>query len=1021
MPTNNASNVIKDYLAYLSAHPNGEEIQYRTQFENFFNKCIPLHLKGRNITTIQEDRHSGIEIDGTPDFFVYEDYGSSKKLVGFIECKKPNFKLEKLIDSSQIKKYAKTCENIIITNYHRFILLQKGKIAQDIELSNEQYSIQKFENLLRDFYSYNYPYIKTKKSLVFVLATQSFYYSIALREFMTPKNEAKNFYIRFTTLFHEYQKTTNYSYELADFCDIYSQSLVYGLILACIDTNKNLNEKELNYLQDIPNEYTLLKEFLSRAYEIYDLPISIKIALINIGKNINLISIEDIKEEFAETNSSKQNIAVYLYEDFLKEYDKLRGTENRKENGVYYTPSEVTNFITRNVNEIIKKRFSLPLGYLSPNVKILDFACGTGTFLHSIFEQIIKNDRDDLYKEDVTKKIKEDIYGFELLFTPYIVAHTTLVNFLEKNGIKLNDKLRIYLTNTLDTRKQEAISGFMTELKKEYETSLKIKKEESILAIVGNPPYFNGKSKANKSEIDDKLKDYKDGLSTKNKKIKLNLDDMYIKFIRFAELKVEECGYGIIGIITNNSYLYGKNHRQMRKHLYETFDEIFILNLHGDMDRKENDQNVFDIKRGVCITFFIKYKKKQKKKVSYFSSINNKINLRLEKLDFLKTAKISNIKWEELNPAETENYWFTKKDFSEKNIYDNFWKLPDIFESIQSCVKTDRDKLVVNYDKAELEKNMRIAFSGNYSKEFIKKYNITNSSSYDFVKKLEEQNFNKNAIIDYIYRPFDIRKIYYKIGFTSRPAKDVAKHFIEYDNIGLVFKKQLNRNIFNTVIIVDKIPDVAILETSHGNAFFTPLYRYEIHLATLTKKANFTSKFDDFLQDLNFKPTPEEILAYIYAVLHSSTYREKYLELLKIDFPAVPFARNRNIFEKYAKIGQKLINLHLLKNLPDDKEIKVNNVPKINFIIESINCDNNNLFLYTNTKQNIKFSHVTSKIYDFEIGSYKPIDKWLTERIKDNVILEAEDLKHLKKMIVAIKNTIAIMKEIEGLGEGYLG
>ncbi|GBU24058.1 DNA methyltransferase [Fibrobacteria bacterium R8-3-H12] len=1012
----NATDQLKEYLGYLQANPNGEEIQYRTAFENFFNKSVPAHLAKRNITAIQEDRRSGIEIEGTPDFFVYEDYGSLfKKLVGFIECKKPAYKLEKLIESEQIKKYAKTCENIIITNYRRFILLQKGRVVHDVELSGEQIQIQKFENLLRDFYGYDYPYIKTKKTLVSALAAQSFYYSVALREFIASKeNEADNFYVKFNALFGEYQKSISYHYELDDFCDIYSQSLVYGLMLSCIDTGKKLDEKELDYLRGIPGEYKLLYEFLSQAYENRDLPTSIKIALINIGKNINLISIEDIQNEFAKTNNGKQNIVVYLYEDFLQEYDNLRKTENREDNGVYYTPIEVANFIARNVNGIIKAKFSMRHGYLSPNVKILDFACGTGTFLHSVFEQLLGECKDDLDKPIAENKITKDIYGFELLFTPYIIAHTVLTRFLKKNGIKMgNERLGIYLTNTLDIS-QHSISSLLPSLKKEYEKAMDIKDREQILAIVGNPPYFNGRSKAEKGMIDSKLNEYKKDLNEK----KINLDDLYIKFIRFAEWKIERYGEGVIGIITNNSYLYGKTHRQMRKHLYETFDEIFILNLHGDMDRKENDQNIFDIKRGVCIAFFIKNKKPQKKNIHYFSTLKNKINSRQEKLAFLENTELSNIQWKKLNPAETENYWFTEKDFSGKSTYKNFWKLTDIFKNTQSCVKTDRDKLVINYNKINLEKNMRTAFSGNYPKEFKEKYDITNSSGYNFADKLKEQKFDENAIIDCIYRPFDIRKIYYKIGFTSRPAKNVAKHLINHDNIGIVFKKQLNRNVFNTIIVVDKIPDVTILETSHGNAFLAPLYLYPDEGGKLIGKAekipNFTDKFKEFLKTLDFKPSPEKILAYIYAALHSPSYRKKYIEFLKTDFPAVPFAQNKTEFEKLAKLGQKLIDLHLLKNLPDDKEIKTSNIPQTNFTIESIHHSNDQLILHTTQKQNISFSGITSKIYDFEIGSYKPIDKWLKYRIKDSVSLCPEDLKHLKEMIIAIKGTLEVVEDVDG-------
>jgi hypothetical protein len=1016
--TTHTADLLKEYLAYLSAHPNGEEIQYRTSFENFFNRSVPPHLAKRNITAIQEDRHSGIDVEGMPDFFVYEDYGSLfKKLVGFIECKKPAYKLEKLIESEQIKKYAKTCENIIITNYHRFILLQKGKVEHDVELSNEQNTIQKFENLLRDFYSYDYPYIKTKKSLVSVLAAQSFYYSVALREFMADReNAAENFYVKFNALFGEYQKSISYHYELEDFCDIYSQSLVYGLMLSCIDTGKNLDEKELDYLRGIPSEYKLLYEFLQQAYENRDLPMPIKLALINIGKNINLISIEDIQKEFAKTSNGKQNIVVYLYEDFLQEYDNLRKTEKRKEGGVYYTPSEVANFIARSVNWIIKAQFSLPHGYLSRNVKILDFACGTGTFLHSIFEQVIGSDMDDVDKEIVRNKIANDIYGFELLFTPYIIAHTVLTRFLKEKGIKMDERLGIYLTNTLDIS-QHSISSLLPSLKREYEKAMDIKDREQILAIVGNPPYFNGRSQAEKGMIDSKLKEYKKDLNETNIQ---PLNDLYIKFIRFAEWKIERCGEGIVGIITNNSYLDGVIHRQMREHLYKTFDEIYIVNLHGNARKGDADKNIFDIMVGVSIVFFVKLKKPAKKIVRYFSTLDNDMISRQEKLSFLENTRFEKIKWKKLNPKETEYYWFVDKDLSLRDEYSKFWKITDIFEHYNSGAKTGKDAITIHYNKQSLDKVIK-DFISLSEQDLATKYEIEDSRDWKISYAKNDLIASKNKkFYSYIsYRPFDKRYtfLHENAGFLERPRYDTTKHF-EKQNIGLCFTRQLLGDSWKHIFVTENMIDAcAVSLKSREWSYIAPLYLYLDNsgikgLGSDEKTPNFTDKFKSFLRTLNFKPSPEKILAYIYAVLHNPDYRKKYIEFLKTDFPAVPFVKDKTAFEKLAKLGQKLIDLHLLKNLPSDKEIKAKNIPQTNFTIESIHHHNDELILYTTQKQNISFSGVTSQIYDFEIGSYKPIEKWLKYRIKDEVSLCAEDLKHLKEMMVAVKETLGVMGEI---------
>jgi len=449
---------------------------------------------------------------------------------------------------------------------------------------------------------YQNQYIKNKKSLTQNLANQSFFFSLALKEFIMDETNLTNFFHRkFSNLFNDFQQSIQYSYQLDDFCDIYSQSFVYGLLLAKLDSKKSIDENPRKYLNQIPLYYRLLREFLKNGFEEDYIPLKIKASLQQVGKNLNLINVEAIEEEFAKNNNDKNSIAVYLYEDFLKAYDKHKEAESRKENGVYYTPKEVADFIVKSVDHIIKDKFNQSMGFLSQGVKTLDFACGTGTFLESLFRLILSDNSnlDDLTKSTIKNKILNDIYGFELLFTPYIVAHTILSKQLRDLGISIDiksnhERLGIYLTNSLDID-QHAISGHMPNLQQEHEKSTNIKNQEDILAIIGNPPYFNGKSQALSKIIDQKISDtYKKNLHEK----KINLDDLYIKFIKLAEYKIAEINKsqcGVVGIITNNSFLDGVTQRKMRESLYNSFDEIYILNLHGNARKKENDQNVLTL------------------------------------------------------------------------------------------------------------------------------------------------------------------------------------------------------------------------------------------------------------------------------------------------------------------------------------------------------------------------------------------------------------------------------------------
>jgi len=820
--------IIKKYLNYISANPHGEEIQYRTQLEIFFNEATKE--KGIKATIIQEDRHSTVKTIGTPDFFVY-DTAKPKKFIGFIECKKPSANLDKIKESEQIKNYEKTTNNIILTNYKRFILLHKSETQYDITLADDEISIIKFSNMLKDFYSYNYPHIKNKKTLVAELANQSFYYSTAIKEFIEAKeNEKENFYTKFNALYNEYQNSINYSYQLDDFCDIYAQSLVYGLMLARLDKNKDLDEENLNYLQYIPDDYKLLNEFLSQAYVSYDLPKSLKHTLINIGKNINMIDVEAIQKEFAKESEGKQHIAVFLYEDFLQEYDRLKKTKNRKESGVYYTPVEATNFITRGVNELIKTRFNMSRGYLADEVKVLDFACGTGTFLHSVFEEMLDENKDDLDRKNIKNKIIDDIYGLELLFVPYIISHTMLTIFLKEHGItfKENERLGIYLANTLDIS-QHSISELLPNLKKEYEKAMEIKSKEEILAIIGNPPYFSGMSQAKKGLIDDELKEYKKGLS-KEKIERLNLDDLYVKFIRFAEWKIEKQKQGIIGIITNNSYLNGLTHRQMRKHLLETFDEIYIFNLHGNARRGEKDKNIFDVMVGVSIVFFVKLSKRAKEKiVKYFSVLDNKLDTRSKKLDFLDNTKFKKIEWKTLEPTEPY-YWFIDKDFSLQKRYSKFWKLTNIFKNSGSGSESERDSITIHYNKQNLD-NVIKDFINLSEKEIAIKYETKDSRDWKVSNAKNDliANKDKDFYSEISYRLFDTRITYYsgKRGFFGTPQYNIMKHF-KKENIGLCFTQQSSSNNWHNVFILKHMTERGVISSrTSENGYIAPLYIYQ--------------------------------------------------------------------------------------------------------------------------------------------------------------------------------------------------
>ena len=439
---------------------------------------------------------------------------------------------------------------------------------------------------------------------------------------------------------------------------------------------------------------------------------------------------------------------------------------------------------------------------------------------------------------------------------------------------------------------------------------------------------------------------------------------------------------------------------------------------------------------GVTISFFIKHPAIKKKAVFYYSSKDNGLLQRRDKLEFLKDNSIKSIDWKELNPSETKNYFFIPKDFNFKEEYKNFWSVKDIFNNPSLPIMSKKDynnnkqrtkRIAYQYSEKALC-DLKEFFINNPINKIKKQFDIEENGEWTIeeAQKDLKNHYNPKTIN---YRVFDSRltSLSHKTGFLRRPSyKTIGYHF-EYENLGIFFEPEC-KNEFNHVFITDKHADFHCIGSASN---LIPLYLYHDNQtlkldSDMARVPNFTDSFyKKYLNKLSFKCSPEEIMAYIYGVTHSPIYREKYLEFLKIDFPAVPMTTDKETFYQYAEIGQNLINLHLLKDeVLQDNDIKVNFKQGLeSFIIQNItppSATDERLKIQTKVNEVIIFEGVATTIYEFKIGTYKPIDKWLKYRKKDKVVLSFKDLEHIKKMIISIKNTIIYMDELKNLDEQYL-
>ncbi|EAK2491570.1 DNA methyltransferase [Campylobacter coli] len=1031
--------IFKKYTSEIQAIFEGKnynEHSFRTCFENLLNE-----LKPKEVKIIHEPKSEKGQGSIRPDFKTYKLIDKEKELsynhlVGFIECKNLDVDLNLHLKGKQLSKYLQISPNIIFTNYKRFILFSFEKVVFDIDLLDDKLDLKEenisiFRNLLKAYFDDNSTTIKSKQELVKVLSTQSFYLSNALKISFDESDANSSFKRFFRKTKDTFKNIEKIDLKDEEFCDILAQAIVYGIFVSYIENDDYDLEKIPieNFISFLPSTFRTLSEFVYFAIPSFSLPQDIKYTLENIKKTLSLI---DKIALCKILNQDLESVSIYLYEDFLKAYDDLRATQKRKEGGVFYTPKSIVDMIVSSLDELLKTKLNKNKGFNDQGVKVLDFATGTGSFLASVFEKIISKESEVFKNEAIKNKFLKDICGFELSFVPYIVARLKLGQILRKNGfVNFSDAdFQIFLNNTLDLEKIANFDMFMPleNLDTEWKKARDVKHSQDLLVILGNPPY-NVKSKNKGEDILELLQAYKQGLN----ETKINLDDDYIKFMRFAQWKLLEQNKkdlfeekkGLLGFITNNSFISGKTHRKMRESLYKSFDEIYILNLHGSDKDAKNDENVFDIKVGVCISLFVKYKDEPSNgaKVFYYSTGDNNIFSRKEKfalLDDVRQKGLNAIKWEELSLDEPY-FWFIKKEF-ENEEYEIFWALASdkalgdkksIFLNYNSGIETQKDNIAIQLMKNKMEETLK-DFSNLNSVDLVKKYDLKDSRDWKISNSVNAIKNNLGKIERIAYRPFDLRWTFYtnkSKSFIAYPRYEVMQHFLDKENLGLCFPKICLNSIFDYSMVINTIADRALGGCKTGSeTCIAPLYLY----VNNEKIPNFTSEFlahkenHKILKD----KSPEEILYFIYANLYNPRYREKYLEYLKTGFARINFEVEQKTFDDFATLGKKLVELHLFKrDLKDEIDfIFLKEDKKANFKIEKYQEKDRFIDNKIILNEDLAISPISAEIWQFTIGGYQVIKQWL--KYRNDYECSKEELEHLLKMCKVIKETINLQKEL---------
>lgn len=1012
---------------------DAREESYYSDLKRLIENWAKSKNKNLYITTLPKKTEAG-----NPDFRIWD---GKQKIIGYIEAKTPTTENLKDIESSeQLKRYRQTFPNLILTNFFEFRLYRNGElikkiavgrpfIIHELKLIPPVENQKEFLDLLEQFFSFSIPKTTTAKTLALELAKRTrFLRNNVISEELKEENSSNAQTL--SGFYKAFKDHLIFSLTHDDFANLFSQTITYGLFAARSRAEDGFN-RELAY-KYIPHTIGILRDVF-RFISSTELPQSMEWIIDDIAEVLSASDVKKIISDFYKEGKGRDPI-IHFYETFLAEYDP----REREKRGVYYTPEPVVSYIVRSIHQLLKEKFGKEDGFATESVTVLDPAAGTLTFpveaIHQAIEEYKKKYGNGGISSLIHDQILKNFFAFELMMAPYAMGHLKIGFVLNELNYKLSEdeRFNLYLTNTLDFTKEDPnqFPGiFEKTIAKESEKALKVKEDIPIMVIMGNPPY-SGQSENKSHWILEQMKEYKQiegkPLGERNPKW---LQDDYVKFFRFAQWKIEQTGRGIIGYITNHAWLDNPTFRGMRASLLKTFDEVYILNLHGSMIKKEKtpsggrDENVFDIRPGVAITIGIKSKKPENKKIFYADLWG----LREEKYSWLDKNNAESTKWKKIDP-KSPDYFLVPKE--EKNLahYQKFLKINEIFPINSVGIVTARDELTIQKSTHDVW-NTVLNFSSMELEMARAGYNLGKDAQdwrIEFAQKdLKESGPDRKFIVPVLYRPFDVRYTYYtgkSRGFICRPRYEVMKNMLR-PNLALFTSRIVRGDQYQHCLVSESISDAALLASNTASSsYIFPLYLYgdkeKSRQASLLaqeeafdKKPNINQKVFDLLeQTFGKKVGSEEIFYYIYSILFANIYRQKYNEFLKSDFPRIPFTKNYKLFQKLAELGTQLTDLHLLKS------IKLNN-PSVKFLgknndrVSKMEYQEKEKRIYINADQ--YFENVKPEVWNYYVGGHQVLNKWLKDR--KNQALSSEDIKHYCKIITALEKTIEVQKEIDKL------
>lgn len=1042
---------ISEYIKELnSQYKTGKatEHSYRPALKELLQTLLP------ELTVINEPRRYDF---GAPDYILLRQ----DVPMAFIEAKdfvKTNDLAGRKENKEQFDRYKQSLDNIIFTDYLDFWLYRDGEFVDSVrlaELKGDRIVLvaeneAKFVSLINHLASGQPQKITSSKKLAEIMAGKARLLADVIGKSLTQDiDEQGEIYGQMCA----FKEVLMHDITPEQFADIYAQTIAYGMFAARLHdkTPDTFSRQEAASL--IPRTNPFLRQMFQYIAG-YDLDERVAWIVDDLAEAFRASDINKVMAGYGK-RTRQQDPMIHFYEDFLSAYDQRL----RKNCGVYYTPQPVVNYIVRAVDEILQSEFGLPMGLADTSktkvkalnqkvkksdkdtyevethkVQILDPATGTGTFLaeviHAIHDKM--KGQQGMWQSYVEKHLLPRLNGFELLMASYAMAHLKLDMVLAETGYEANsnERLRVYLTNSLEEHHADTGTLFANALSNEANQANHIKRDAPVMVVIGNPPY-SAISDNNFDWIMRLIEDYKyvNGVHFNERKHWLN--DDYVKFIRLGQSFVDKNKEGVLAYINSHSFLDNPTFRGMRWNLMQSFDKIYIIDLHGNSKKKEvcpdgsKDENVFDIQQGVSINIFIKNGKKRKGELAevFHYDLYGK---RQDKYDYLTGNGFADTPFRRLEPNEPF-YFFVPRDESNRAEYERGFRMDEVFPANTTGIVTMGDSFAVANSQEELKRRLEYFLETNFTPaKLTQEYSLGKNYADFILASKANLKIETPSIARFNYRPFDVRYTYFDNRILWRPRTLVMRHFTLGDNVGLIFSRQAITNNWSHIQVTTSMPDNRVHYSNKGIPMCAPLYLYSVdkQLDSAIRQPNLNVEIVGQIADkigLQFEAeqsgnegtfAPIDLLDYIYGVLHTPSYREKFKEFLKTDFPRIPYPADASEFRRMAKVGGELRRVHLMEApLPMVTEF---NVAGSN-IVEAVKVTNGNgdglCKVWINAEQ--YFDNVPRVAWEFYIGGYQPAQKWLKDR--KGMTLDFEHIMHYQYIVSALCKTHELMNKIDNI------